>query len=757
MVNKQKGVLQKKRFGDGLFSKPFLARFYAWCVGLFCLHKIFRRAPYGILVWRQAQRCFFYNQHASFLLGETPKSFNHLKKVVLPEDFERLHIATKKILKQHTSKETVSMRTLGLKRNLLLHMYGLTQSLTVWFVEEEPVSFAYDDKLKRLFDNIPSPVLIKRASQKIHFVNQAFLDWLGLENEDVLERYFSDLLTPPFNEGRLINRSLTLTLKSGAGYPMQAVCNKEVLIDEEHNLFALFLSPQAPTIDEKSKIHFALLLDNVPLPSLFLNHHGIITLANRLFEKLVRERKILGRSIAEWLDKKGQQAYEQFLKKVYRKKERSHFLLVRFAPSDIYARLYISYIPSVSWDPMGCFFVFLYDVTDLKKREAKNVEAQKLQALGQLASGISHDFNNLLTAMLGFCDLLLQRHSPQDHSFTDIMQIKQNANRAANLVRQLLLFARKTPLKPKIIDLRECLNETSFLLSRLIGTRIELRMEHDRSIKTIFADQGQIEQIVMNLAINARDAMPQGGVLVIKTRQVHLDQKTTMVTGDLKAGDYIMIEIQDTGCGISQENLVKIFDPFFSTKEEGRGTGLGLATVFQLTKGLKGGLEVKSVVGEGTTFFVYLPKESGGVQREEEPMPSQENFLIYGGTSSVLIVEDEDAVRLFAARGLRSKGYDVLEARDGEQAIELLKRHTDVHLLITDVMMPGMDGPTLANHCYAINPKLQVLFVSGYPKEDLHLQLKFRKSQVHFLPKPFNLDSLTTKAYEVLGEQRIHA
>jgi two-component system cell cycle sensor histidine kinase/response regulator CckA len=398
--------------------------------------------------------------------------------------------------------------------------------------------------------------------------------------------------------------------------------------------------------------------------------------------------------------------------------------------------------------------LLFYDVTAIQKRESQMLESQKLQALGQLAGGISHAFNNLLTAMLGFCDLLLQKHTPQDTSFTDIMQIKQNANRAANLVRQLLLFAKHAPPDPRPLDLREALNEMSFLLRRLIGTKIDLQIRHERGARMIYADLGQFEQIIMNLAVNARDAMVDGGELIFRTHSILLKEPLKLLRHTLDARAYIIIEVQDTGCGISKENLERIFVPFFSTKLPGRGTGLGLANVYQILESMEGGIEVQSTPGVGTTFRLYIPRYTEKKRRleEEEGAKPEGQLLDFWEEARILIVEDEDPVRLFAARALKSKGYEVWEAKDGAHGFEILQKNPSIGLLITDVMMPGIDGPTLVNAAYSLNPHLKVIFVSGYPEEEIQTKLHFPKGQVYFLPKPFNLNELALKVHQVLGE-----
>jgi two-component system cell cycle sensor histidine kinase/response regulator CckA len=398
------------------------------------------------------------------------------------------------------------------------------------------------------------------------------------------------------------------------------------------------------------------------------------------------------------------------------------------------------------------FVVHFIDSTEQKNLERQFAQSQKMQAVGQLAGGIAHDFNNLLTAMIGFSDLLLLRHRPGDQSFADIMQIKQNANRAANLVRQLLAFSRQQTLQPRLLNLTDILAELSHLLRRLIGENIELRMSHGRDLGMIKADQGQLEQVIINLAVNARDAMAEGGTLTIRTGNQLIDAPRKSKDDTMPAGSYTLIEVSDTGCGIPPENLDRIFDPFFSTKEVGAGTGLGLSTVYGIVKQTGGYVFVESVPNEGTTFTIMLPqvaeREVAAIQQDAEAQERRD----LTGAGTLLLVEDEDAVRAFSARALRNKGYNVLEANSGETALEILAGQGEpIDLLVTDVVMPRVDGPTLVREVRQSRPELKVIFISGYAEDSFRKRLG-EETGIHFLPKPFSLKQLAGKVKEVLGE-----
>ncbi len=393
------------------------------------------------------------------------------------------------------------------------------------------------------------------------------------------------------------------------------------------------------------------------------------------------------------------------------------------------------------------------DVTEQKNLEIQFAQSQKMQAIGQLAGGVAHDFNNLLTAMIGFCDLLLLRSPPSDPSFADIMQIKQNANRAANLVRQLLAFSRQQTLQPRVLNITDILYELRHLIERLIGENVDLEVVHGRDLGLVKVDQGQFEQVVINLAVNARDAMPGGGTLTIRTANVHQERQLRRGHEAMPAGNYVLIEMTDTGVGIPKENLARVFDPFFSTKEIGSGTGLGLSTVYGIVKQTGGFVFVGSAPGQGAIFQIYLPRcEPANSAQSAQPDTGEVAAVKdLTGHGTIMLVEDDEPVRIFGARALRNKGYRVIEARSGEAALDLIRNTPEpLDLLITDVVMPHMDGPGLVREVREINPEIKVIFISGYT-EDAFRQRLDSDVGIEFLPKPFSLKELAAKVREVLA------
>jgi two-component system, cell cycle sensor histidine kinase and response regulator CckA len=395
--------------------------------------------------------------------------------------------------------------------------------------------------------------------------------------------------------------------------------------------------------------------------------------------------------------------------------------------------------------------LLLKDNSEEAKLKRQIAQATKMQVVGQLAGGVAHDFNNILTAIIGHCDLMLMRHTPGDSDYDDIQQIKSNSNRAAGLTRQLLAFSRQQTLRPQVLQLPDVISEVSHLLKRLLGETVQLVVKHGRNLGPVRADPGQLEQVIVNLAVNARDAMVAqgGGTLTIQTYPVRADQVAELGSEILPVADYSALSVMDTGCGIPANILSKVFEPFFTTKEVGKGTGLGLSTVYGIVKQSGGFIFADSKVGEGTRFVIYLPvhREDAEVRKARRlPKPKQDELW---GSGTVLLVEDEPMVRGVAERALTRHGYRVVTADNGEEALELLAREDEIALLITDVVMPVMDGPTMVREARKTHPNLKILFMSGYAEEQLRNSIDI--DDVAFLPKPFSVQELAEAARRALS------
>lgn len=435
--------------------------------------------------------------------------------------------------------------------------------------------------------------------------------------------------------------------------------------------------------------------------------------------------------------------------------------------------------------------MYLTDTTNKRNLEMQVAQAQKMQAFGQLAGGVAHDFNNLLTAVIGYCDLLIQRHGVGDPSFSDLTQLKQNATRAAYVARQLLTISRKQPLNPKLLDVTEAFTEIDHLLSRLIGEQVRFQISFASDLGYIRVDPVQFSQVMLNLAINAKDAMNGKGTLSIVTRGERINEPYHFGADIINPGDFVVISVTDTGCGIPPENINRIFEPFFSTKKNivGSGTGLGLAMVYSIVRQMEGFIKVHSELGKGTTFEIYLPayESDKAEQVQQEPQKeiirdkagnaALETVLPIGGANQkpilgmnvsafdslrslsvksgeikVLFVEDEKAVRTVGVRGLRRKGFDVVECISAENALEHIEKGEKFDMMITDMMMPGLSGAELAKIVHTKYPEMKIILASGYSEEIARKELA-GSSDFYFMGKPYSLEDLHRKVQEVLTEK----
>jgi len=391
---------------------------------------------------------------------------------------------------------------------------------------------------------------------------------------------------------------------------------------------------------------------------------------------------------------------------------------------------------------------FMEDITERKHLEVQLQESQKMDALGRLAAGIAHDFNNLVTAIIGYSDLLLSAMEKQDPMRKEIEVIKSAGERAALLTSHLQTFSRKQVMQPRVFELSDLVSRMREMLKRVIGEDIELVTHVDADTGRVKADPARLEQVIMNLAINAREAMPKGGRLGIETKNVHLDERHIREHPGVEPGSYVMLAVRDTGVGMDDETLSRIFEPFFTTKKKGEGLGMGLSTAYGIVKQSGGSMNVFTELGGGSAFTIYLPRvEEPAEVAALEVAPAESIY----GSETVLVVEDDGAVRDIVCRILQSNGYSVLEAHSGEEALKISEKHeTPIHLLVSDVILPDIDGPTLAKRIAPLRPKMKVLFMSGYA-DDAVVRHSVLEPGLAFLPKPFTADILARKVREVLG------
>jgi two-component system cell cycle sensor histidine kinase/response regulator CckA len=612
-------------------------------------------------------------------------------------------------------------------------------------------------RLEDFIDQAPFALVYVNKTHHIVGANKTFNQWLGLGRDQVLGRPLKD-----FVEGQkelLIPSEpgiITLKTPSNTSFkvlwfpPSPQQKNQASLLcrlDEKLNI----------SHDQVRNFETEDTFNQAPIPAVIVQEDGGIIAFNPAFANMVSDivtvnhnKLKLGGNLYDIVHSSTRTEVATRIKNVATFQTLAVPFEMRFEGIKTHTTAYVTPVKS-SLSPNPSLLIQFIDISEQKRLEQQFIQSQKMQAVGQLAGGIAHDFNNLLTAMIGFCDLLLQRYMPSDPSYTDIIQIKQNANRAANLVRQLLAFSRQQNLQPKVINITDTLAELSALLRRLIGAGIDLQMIHGRDLWPIRVDASQLEQVIINLAVNARDAMPQGGSLIIRTGHHQVTKPKQLGHDIMPAGDYVLIEVVDTGHGIQNEHLEHIFEPFFSTKELGSGTGLGLSTVYGIVKQTGGFVAVESEIEHGTIFKIFLPRYHGPEQ--VSTIAHEQPAADLTGYETILLVEDEDAVRLFSGRALREKGYRVLEANSGDAALSIIKKGEVLDLLVTDVVMPKMDGPTLNKKVRDLLPNIKTIFISGYTEDTFRRNLD-DNAQIHFLAKPFTLKDLASKVKEVLHSKK---
>src|SRR5579883_3244821 len=528
-----------------------------------------------------------------------------------------------------------------------------------------------------------------------------------------------------------------------------------------------------------AEIRFMRFFHNTPMAIATIDKHGGVVRTNPLFARLfhgARSGETQGesedRSILLTVVARDREALANAIQKAAQGKgDIAPVDAMLAGEGERFGRFYVTAVEEEERDQEAAI-VYALETTAQRELENKVTQQQKMELVGQLAGGIAHDFNNVLSAIMMATDFLLNAHKPTDPSFADIMQIKQNANRAASLVRHLLAFSRKQTLRPQVLDLGEVLSDLTMLLRRLIGEKVALEVVHGRDLWPVKVDISQFEQVIVNLAVNARDAMPNGGRLTVRTSNVTREDSERFRAKGMPPADYVLVEVSDTDTGIPAKILDKIFEPFFSTKEVGKGTGLGLSTVYGIIKQTGGFVYVESPEHAGATFRIFLPRHVAAAEESADRAAEAETIGATNGSAiatspfadrgksaaatdltgegTILLVEDEEGLRALNARGLSSRGYTVLEASNGVDAIEVLEREGHVDLVVSDVVMPEMDGPTLLKELRRRDPALKVIFVSGYAEEAFAKNLPSGE-QYAFLAKPFTLKQLVAEVKKTLA------
>jgi two-component system cell cycle sensor histidine kinase/response regulator CckA len=674
---------------------------------------------------------------------------------------------------------------------------GRDRRLTVWSLsdvtrerERQENVFQELQHAVDYLDHAPAGFFSVDAKGDVVYLNATLANWLdqdlaqvgsgGLKLADVVAGDAAALLTTlRAAPGEIKTEVLDLDLKTRNGHPLPVRLFHKVAFGTDGAAGAsrtLVINRgrgEGPDPLRAAEIRFMRFFHNTPMAIATVDRDGRIVRTNPLFARLFHNALNVeggARSIGAVVAERDRAALDGAIAQAAGGKS-------DIAPVDAalagdgerFGSFFVTAVEEQERDQEAAI-VYTLETTAQRELENKVTQQQKMELVGQLAGGIAHDFNNVLSAIIMATDFLLNAHKPTDPSFGDIMQIKQNANRAASLVRHLLAFSRKQTLRPQMLDLGEVLSDLTMLLRRLIGEKITLDVVHGRDLWPVKVDISQFEQVIVNLAVNARDAMPEGGRLQLRTTNVTARECERYHAKGMPAADYVLVEVTDNGSGIPESIVGKIFDPFFSTKEVGKGTGLGLSTVYGIIKQTGGFVYVDSIVHEGTTFRIFLPRHMVSAREAAERsaemhVPAIEGALAAAdqvkraagadltGEGTILLVEDEEGLRALNARGLTSRGYTVLEAGNGIEAIDVLEKSgKPVDLVVSDVVMPEMDGPTLARELRNRNPGLKIIFVSGYAEDAFQKHLpEHEKGQYGFLPKPFTLKQLVAAVKETLA------
>ena len=657
---------------------------------------------------------------------------------------------------------------------------GFDQESVIWQVAEitsercrQEEAFGKLQEIIDYLDQAPAGFFSADGNGRIDYLNDTLAKWLGLDLTDAVTSQLTlkDVVSgdgamllaqSPAKEKNddLQTLDLDLVRHDGTLLPVRLLHQKINLENDgpQSRTFVLNRSPGAETSEDlrAAEVRFARFFHSAPIAIATLDAKGNMGSTNAAFARMFAA-SLVGKDahacFTSLVNKDSREETADAVDAAINGRVRITPVNVSFGGDKEHTgQLFFSPVSSIGADRNEKFsgaILYAIDTTHQRSQEMQMIQGQKMQTVGQLAGGIAHDFNNLLTAIILGTDELIGRHKATDPGFRDIISIKQNANRAASLVSQILAFSRRQTMRPKMLNLNDSISNLSMLLDRLIGDNIKLSMERSRDLWMVRADVTQLEQVIMNLAVNARDAMPAGGVLTIATRNVSQRETAQMQDQGMQVGEYVLVQVSDTGSGMTDEVREKVFEPFFTTKGVGKGTGLGLSTVYGIVKQTSGFIYIDSEVGEGASFRIYLPRYEATPEElvRQKAKARKISKTDITGNETILLVEDEEEVRGFSARALRKRGYKVYEAGTGVEALEVMEElNGRVDLVVSDVMMPEMDGPTMGRAMRRANPDMRIIFVSGFAQDVLDEEDDFI-----FMPKPYGLKQLAEKVKEVLA------
>jgi len=768
----------------------------------------------GLLITDQEGRIVYANRAYGDLLGAHEAS--RLKSIenLLSNRPEAADIIYRMANRARTGQSCTEefrldepLHTIGNKGNavwLRVEVRPLARSsdrrqLTAWTISDETsdrmdreVAFQRLQDAIHYLDHAPAGFLASDDTDRLVHINATLADWLGIDlarfepgsmtlrslvSNDTVALYDS-LRSEPV-QGKTSMLDLDLTKTNGKLLPVRLYHRIPPSSDGAPGATRTIVLNRANSAGEADAVQsaetrFLRFFNSTPLAIAGVDGTGNIVRANAPFEKMfahvVKERETTGGLSYEALvQKEDRSSLEALFKRALNGE--ADILPVEMCVDDAtnrFVRFFVSPIRDASMaetntvNDTEMVIIYAMETTELKALENNVAQGQKLQAVGQLAGGIAHDFNNVLSAIIGGSELLLVNHKPTDPSFQDILDIKNNANRAAGLVRQLLAFSRRQTLRPQVLQLSDVLFDVQMMLKRLLGENVELNVKHGRDLWPIKADRSQVEQVIVNLTVNAKDAMQGDGRFDIRTRNLDAKEcQREFSYPELQPADYVHIEVEDNGSGMSEEVLRQIFEPFFSTKEVGKGTGLGLASVYGIIKQTGGYIYPESTLGQGTTFNIFLPRhvpdEAEKAANEAAKQEDKQEIAVRDltGDATILLVEDEDAVRTVNARLLAKRGYTIHEASTGVEALEIMEEvGEEIDLVVSDVVMPEMNGPELLVELRKLYPDMKFIFVSGHAEDAFATSLpKEHQGRFGFLAKPFtNKDFATTIKDMLEGE-----